>query len=338
MSDTLTIDVPWWTVPNPQAVGAAAPIPIELPAFGGEPPPALLPGLMPVRGEPVQIPIKGTEPDWSDVFDYTWLRIEGIALPPSPDSQPVTRAEMAKAIAGAVGESQKAMSGFVNTAYEAALETWTWTAQVLSELLTDLPHLYGNLVDDIAQVRATLEAITKLAIPNLQAQLTQQWENTVRAFQYNSAVDRAWATDNIYKPLHENIGQVAEQIPVWANGAYQRANDYTDAKVGALGLATLSSLVPIAQAVSALQQEAEECTKPMCDTMGPKTDLGKLLKGLNIAALVALFASLGATTADDINGIVGQFGAEVLHAITTFDDLFVEGGATLAHTIASAIA
>ena len=71
----------------------------------------------------------------------------------------------------------------------------------------------------------------------------------------------------------------------------------------------------------------------MCETMGPKTDLGKLLKALNLAATAALLLELSNMTeaelANTIDGLAKMAGG----IIGDLDSMFFQGGETLAATI-----
>jgi hypothetical protein len=73
----------------------------------------------------------------------------------------------------------------------------------------------------------------------------------------------------------------------------------------------------------------------MCQTMGPKTDLGKFLKALKIAEFAAFLIELGNLNEHGIEGLLSDLQHWGAHVIKTFDNLFVSGGGTLADVISS---
>jgi hypothetical protein len=100
----------------------------------------------------------------------------------------------------------------------------------------------------------------------------------------------AWALTHIAKPIVDqaNVDR-ANTVKAIADTKVAAHNDAL--AVAAAVVAPLALAVAAMQSqLGALQTESDECTKPMCDTMGPKTDLGKLLKGINIAKWLALLA------------------------------------------------
>jgi hypothetical protein len=93
---------------------------------------------------------------------------------------------------------------------------------------------------------------------------------------------------------------------------------------------------PIRAAVAALQTESEDCTQPMCETLGPKTDLGKLLKALKFAADAAFLAELYNLTEPELVGYIKKVVAAMANVVTDFESFFGSGGETVGHLIASA--
>lgn len=99
-----------------------------------------------------------------------------------------------------------------------------------------------------------------------------------------------WAIDSIYRPLHDGLGQVSQDVT--------NLRRYVDRQVVPdlehlfdSKLAKEAALIAaVGAAVAKLTKEAEDCTEPMCETVGPKTDWGKLFKRFSPALLLALLA------------------------------------------------
>ena len=88
------------------------------------------------------------------------------------------------------------------------------------------------------------------------------------------------------------------------------------ATAAATAATVAAHLRPITQALSALQSqvgklqtENDECTQPMCETLGPKTDWGKLLKRFAPKAIFALLALIAAEHPDEVAKVSAELGA-----------------------------
>jgi len=91
----------------------------------------------------------------------------------------------------------------------------------------------------------------------------------------------------------------------------------------------ISAVQNLEDRVTKLETEASECTEPMCEAMGPKTDVGKLLKNLNSLLNAGTLALLLTLRVDDVrriaNGLVG-LGAGDLEA---FVNSFMQGDSAI---------
>lgn len=337
MSGTETptcIDAPWWLVDNPQAVGAAAPLllPEEIPWV-----PTLVPDTTPEAGPLIQYPGQGAVQLWDDVWGYGKSIVKYFGRHDGGTSF-VLSTTLDEAIDAAIGSTVKSLSGFINIAHQLALDAQSWASAQFDAMSANIGAIYQYFDTRVSALEGQMKAVLDLALPSLQAQILQLRHDMGLSFQFNSAADRAWAIDNIYRPLQENIGQVAKEIPVWSAGALADAKAYTGIAVGALGVKVLTEIAPLSKAVTALQTESEQCTQPMCDTFGPKTDLGKLLKGLKVAEFVTLLAEIAAARETDLDGALRFLSDRAAGYVNTFESTFVNAGDTIGATVGALLA
>lgn len=85
---------------------------------------------------------------------------------------------------------------------------------------------------------------------------------------------------------------------------------------GAVAVGVATHLKPITEALAALkaqvgklQTENDECTQPMCEMVGPKSDWGKLLKRFAPKAIFALLALLAAEHPDEVAKAAAELGS-----------------------------
>lgn len=324
--------VPWWLVDNPQARAAALPDPTPI----VEPFELwLVPDSTPEPDPTVQYPGQGAKALWDDVWKYSKSVLSyfgrsggGLAY--------VTTDMLNNAVDDTLKAAHWSLSGFINQSTQLAIDAQNWTSHQLDALDANIGAIYQYFDDRINGLRAFQQAVEALALPSLQAQILQLRHDMNLGFQFNSAVDRAWSIDNIFRPLTDTIGQVARDIPIWSEGAYERAKLYTDDAVQGLGLRTLTQLVPLAVAVKALETFKDECAQPMCDTMGPKTDLGKLLKGLKVAGEIAALTAILQMNEHDLANLIHAVTSHLAAVVGDIEQFTGTGGETVAGLIAAA--
>ena len=299
-------------------------IPIDVPT---------VPVDIPVAGPVIHFIGAGEHAVWHDVWN--WVKGEASSAASSLQNIEQTVANaVTKTIEGYVGSLLQATSSFVNDLADytylgidslanVAVDTWDhfqtaidYADAVIYGLLTDV-----NAIDTI-EIPALLGDIGRVAIDTEEA--------------IAGTVDelKVWAIDNIYGPLDALIQQVEVTIPVWAEGALSDAKAYADDLVHSEALQRAAAIAGIAAAVSALVAESETCTQPMCDTMGPNTDLGKLLKGLQAVLAAGALSELTNARESDIADAIRRIGAKGLDVFYTLDRDFIQGGDTLAQTVA----
>jgi hypothetical protein len=67
--------------------------------------------------------------------------------------------------------------------------------------------------------------------------------------------------------------------------------------------------------------------------MGPKTNLGKLLKGLSLAVDAGLLADIATAKESDVVDAITRIADHAVSVIGTFESDFIQGGSTLAGVV-----
>lgn len=143
--------------------------------------------------------------------------------------------------------------------------------------------------------------------------------------------DRDWVTKTYGKPLTTQAVRTQAQLDTLEKQLPKMITT-------AVATAVAASLAPITKTLTQVQsqldkinKEMETCVEPMCDTMGPATDLGKLLKGLKVAKWLAIFAALETIDVKELEalalavaGTEGKLGEWV--ATHVLDELEAEHG------------
>lgn len=115
---------------------------------------------------------------------------------------------------------------------------------------------------------------------------------TIQQIAANAKSERAHATDTITKPLQTQALKTQAQL----DNLQKNLGALIGAAVAAETAARISPILKTVASIQArlapLEQEAEDCVKPMCEAVGPKTDAGKLLKSVNLLKWLAALAAL----------------------------------------------
>jgi hypothetical protein len=109
-----------------------------------------------------------------------------------------------------------------------------------------------------------------------------------------------WTVSQVAAPIYHKIDANMAQTVRLVGRAETVAHDDARQQIGVAVAPLLATVLAIQTQVGALQQESDECTKPMCATMGPKTDLGRLLAGLKVAKWLAILAALETIDVKDL--------------------------------------
>ena len=130
---------------------------------------------------------------------------------------------------------------------------------------------------------------------------------------------KQWTIDHAIRPTQQKDAQQDDMLDtlrqlIHVNGLH------IDGLAGSLG--AVAALLHQAEGqIGKLATEAEECTEPMCETVGPKTDWGKLFKRFTPALIWALLAELAALHPD----VVEHYAEDLATALGPVLERFAEG-------------
>lgn len=186
-----------------------------------------------------------------------------------------------------------------------------------------------------ANQRNLIDAIRFNYIPHLQLELQAVRASVATTAQGVIRVMQVWTTNNVYIPLQHQIAVErvtrTQQVRTITQTDLPALEHRLDAKL-APTIATVAAIAPV---VVGLAKWVADCGEPMCQTQGPKTDLGKLLKGLKIAALAAFLAELAALDENGLDGLISSITKLSGGILDDFESVFM-GGGTLGGTAARA--
>lgn len=320
-------DAPWWLHEPPASMPlpwSGEVIPIE------EAPP--IPPSVPIAGPVIQFVGEGEHAVWNDVFNW----VKGSALPAAKTLlswEASAGQAILNTIESYVGAQMQALSGFVNDAFSYAETLAEFGEDYASFGLNLLDTAVGTisidvytLLEDVAGIDRT---IADTILPGIYNTIVGSAQATDRAI---TDVE-AWGIDNIYTPLDAKIWGVGVQAEVDIQDGLTRVLDearaYADARLADIAAAVAAATAAAAVAISWI----DDCGEPMCEVQGPKTDLGKLFKGLQLALDAALFADLASANENDVADAITRIATKASDLIGTFERDFLNGSSTLGGTI-----
>lgn len=294
------------------------------------------PNWIPEADNPTTYGGLGLLPKWSDVNSYTATQIQA-KTPDLNTAQPVTGQQVANAIAATSGETIKALSGFFNQLTDLEVSNKTDTnAQIEAVKVAT----YTELIKTWQRIQVdedVLAGVLQVEIPKLQGSIADTRDAALVAAENAVKLSQQWATDNIFKPLEEKIAQLQASSTAQVQQLRSDVPNIIKEVVPTLGLATIASVATVATQVSTLVAEDEACVQPMCDTMGPATNLGKLLKALNIAADAALLAELLGMNEHDLAALITSLVGRFAGLVSDFESFFTDGTETIGGLLTGAI-
>lgn len=293
---------------------------------------------MPKPDTPYTYTGEGVEPTWADVFstaekDYirkTPTQGDQTADPFFRYAQNVGRA--------ALGESLKAAGSFITRTYDDLLRSVNLLDDVTDYRFTDLAGRINNVIRRVNGMSATVSAIVNYVLPLVRLELNEIKHDYPIAIQYGIALERDWELHHVFAPLYAEILKVQPAINASAAHTTQVAHDDAAAQVATLATAVGVTVAGLRTRLATLEAESDDCVKPMCQTMGPKTDLGKLLKGLALAGELAALAELANLTEAQLAAVLTSVGRKAADYIGFLESHFIGGGETIAATVTHAIA
>jgi len=312
------------------------PLPSNPPTVPTEVPDVATPAWVPTPGPP-QV-FNGNTPlaQWEDVYEVTnghiLAQVGDLNAPVS-----VTGPQVQHAASVTAGETIKSLSGFINN-----LSDYTTGAvnAVTQQVNANAEESYAISIDHEARIEhleSVMNFVVSYVVPDLQAQI----HNLTAAMNAQNAAQgkalQTWSIDHIYDPLNDKIGQVQANATSQVDALRSDVPNIVRQVVPTLGLATAASLAPIAAQVATLTIEDTECVQPMCETMGPNTNLGKLLKALSLAADAALITELLGMKVSDLVTLIQTLAAKFGSVVGEFETFFTDGTETIGETLTNAL-
>lgn len=274
-------------------------------------------------------------PAWSDVFGWAVAVANG-EIGVGSTATPASTAHVTKAVHTAMGTTIKALSGFINHAVAQEVQDVRSLFQVDVWVASAANVTARAQAARIAVLEAQMNAVLTLAIPSLQAQVVKAEHDAFQLALNAVTLSNKWAVDNVLRPLETqraaDVANTTAQIKSSAHATLTTALA-SDAAVAA---AAAGALAPVASAVKTLLAENEACVKPMCDLLGPKSPLGNLLKGLKIAALLALLAEIANLDEAGLEHLISALVSISGGIIGDFETMFVGGAGTLGQVATTA--
>ena len=296
---------------------------------------SLVPDWAPAPDPPVPLGPLGQKLHWSDVYDFVSNAISKLFTGGTAINIPTTQ-DVQNYVNGAVGEAIKAMSGFIDQNAAMTVQAASLLEGAINNVVSNELNDFKNLSSQITDLQNGLAFVGQIALPTI---LNDIAAARVEARQEALAAQlgaQDWALHKIFAPLYAEMLKVQPAIDAGVAQAEAVAHSDAAAQVAKLAGEVGVTVGPIRAAVAALQTESEDCTQPMCETLGPKTDLGKLLKALKFAADAAFLAELYNLTEPELVGYIKKVVAAMANVVTDFESFFGSGGETVGHLIASA--
>lgn len=317
-------------------------------------PPEIIPTITfpdPITGQPEKIPFDKAFPppgklvpwsglsqsaqgklydDWSAVYDFITEPFQHVTPPVTLNMPAVVEAfqKPLERMLQIVATNVEYLKTFLEQYAISELELFAGLQLAVARILATTEVRFQNQ-------RNLIDAIRLNYIPHLQLEL-----QAVRASVATTAVGvirvlQVWTTNNVYIPLQHEIAveRVTRQQQVRAitQTDLPALEHRLDVKL-APTIAAVATLAPI---VTGIAKWVADCGEPMCQTQGPKTDLGKLLKGLKIAELAAFLAALAALDEEGLDGLITSITKLSSGILDDFESVFL-GGGTLGGTATKA--
>lgn len=233
------------------------------------------------------------------------------------------------AIENYVGEELKVLGGYINDIGDfAAISQYVlnnelgqvseWAYRNLNNLdaslyatLVHVNNIEGAFLpqinEDIARVREAIGNMPSFLIPQLQA----------------------WSVGNIFDPLVDDIGRTDAKIRGDVFGLMAATTSELQGQINGNHAEVLGLLGPLTAALPAIEKWINDCGDPMCQAMGPNTDLGKFLKALQLAGILSLLMEIANMSEADVEARLRELAGDVQHIVGAFESTFVGGGGTL---------
>lgn len=290
------------------------------------------PTFMPTPDPPINLGVFGKRLDWSDVFTAAVQKVRDVLPHGTTITQPSLQ-DVQNAAEAALGQSIAAVGGFVEQTAASVVHLASLVDATVANIQSNMLQDFRNTSLRLDKIDAVQSFVAEYVVPNLQAQITQTAAVAkAEAIQAQLGAEK-YALETIFAPVYTELLKVQPAIDasIKANNPVLVAS--AQSKVNALHDLLNPVLAGLAAGLGKVETEVTECVKPMCDTLGPKTDLGKLLKAFKFAEWAAIIASLASLRADGLEGLLSDVEAWSQTAIREFESAFLTGGKTLGETI-----
>lgn len=185
----------------------------------------------------------------------------------------------------------------------------------LNRARATIAHSEVIKVDHYSQVRSVQDrAYTDQRVHNAGVASDARTDAKIAALQ-------EWTITHIAQPLSDRLDTVQVQVEQARQVAHTNGLhiDSLATTVGA-SVALLHQMEPELQR---LATESEECTQPMCDTVGPKSDWGKLLKKFGPATIWLLLTELAATHPEVIERVAQDLASALGPVLEHFAEAWI---------------
>lgn len=208
-------------------------------------------------------------------------------------------------------------------------ETVQHNVTALDDQIQLLDAQTGRLVGDNYELREVI-------LPALFGQLAQLRQDIAVTKLQTEAELQDWTRTDVVIPLLQTIYAQDEELRQNALLLAQQQFQYTDQKHAEQTWERVAAVLLLQNQLNVIETEFDECVNDMCQTMGPKTDLGKFLKALQIAGSVALLAELANLDRDGIDSLLQGLVHVAGGVIDDIGSIFT-GGETVGEALGGAI-
>lgn len=248
-------------------------------------------GNIPPPGPDTPLTGQGLGPAWSNVYDWIMAKAGRITR----DVEAVTGKigpAITTEIRGYIGWLLQAVSTYINDLEDQLLANgnaifnalYTYASQLDAEL-QKIDQATAHLVGNDYELRQVI-------LPALFQQVAQLGQRLDQERLVIEGQMQQWTQDNVTVPLLQQMQYIDDQTKQRELVLAQQQFHYTDQKFNEEEWLRIAAIQSLSNQLLILELEQINCGQPMCETMGPKTDLGKFLKALSLVGDAALLAEL----------------------------------------------
>lgn len=283
---------------------------------------------VPVADAPVEYSGSGAQPNWNDVYTYTSREIHA-NVSDLPIGQAINGQAALHVADVTAGETIKSVSGFLNQTVGLIAEVHQSVSQQLDQLSVNIGAISAINDARFARIEGTVSAILAYAIPSLQAQITHLRHDLPLYVEYAALSERQWTIAHVLQPLQQQITANRVQAKTYTDAKSAHVLDAATHAVTQEAAVRAAETAALGLAVKKLTDFVDKCGEPMCQTMGPNTPLGKLLKALGSLATLAAIADLLSLTFPELEARLSEAIQHVVGLVTSFEGYFSDTSRTL---------